>query len=51
MTFDMHRRLVSFVPPFTVTPEELEPRKAEAEAGESFREWTRQYLEKTEDER
>ena len=51
MTYNMHLRKVGFAPPFSVSPEELGGRRTEAEAGESFREWTRQYLEKTEGER
>jgi hypothetical protein len=51
MTYNMHLRKVGFVPPFSVSPEGLGGRKMEGEAGRSFREWTRRYLEPTEDER
>jgi hypothetical protein len=46
----MHRRKVGFVPPFSVSPKELEAREMEEKAGESFREWTQKYLEPTHEE-
>lgn len=49
MTYNMHRRLVGFVRPLSLDPEELEPRQMEAEASRSFREWTQRYLEPVED--
>lgn len=44
MTFDMHRRKVGFVRPFSLSPEEFGEREVETRAGRSFREWSRRYL-------
>ncbi len=44
-TFSMHQRKVGFVRPLSLRPEDLLGRETETRAGQSFREWSRRYLE------
>lgn len=48
-SFELHQRKVGFARPFLASPQELEDHETVTRAGESFRDWSQEYLAPTED--